>query len=322
VRRREFLSVLSSAVSWPIVVRAQTPKLRTIGFLGTDATNWAAWTAAFVARMRELNWIERSTIAIEYRWSEGRSERVVEVAAEFVRLKVDVIVSSGSAIPSLMQATSTIPIVFAIAIDPVGAGLVASLGRPGGNVTGVSSQSTDVAGKRLDLLHEVVPDLRHLVIMANVANPQAALEMGEVQAAARRLGLEITPLAIRRAEDIATGFAEIKSKAGALYVVQDALVVANRTQIITFALSKGLPMIISARDFVQAGALLSYGPSYPALFRRAAEYVDRILRGTKPGDLPVEQPTKFDLVINLTTAKALGLTMPPPLLARADEVIE
>ena len=322
MRRREFLSVLSSAVSWPIAVRAQTPKLRTIGFLGTDATNWAAWTAAFVARMRELGWIEHSTIAIEYRWSEGRTERVGEVAAEFVRLKVDVIVSYGTAIPTLMQATSTIPIVFAIAIDPVGAGLVASLGRPGGNVTGVSSQQTDIAGKRLDFLHEVAPDLRRVVIMANVANPQAALEMGEVQAAARRLGLEITPLAIRRAEDIAAGFAAIKSKAGALYVVQDVLVVANRTQIITFALSKGLPMIISSRDFVQAGALLSYGPNYPALFRRAAEYVDRILRGTKPDDLPVEQPTKFDLVINLTTAKALGLTVPPPLLARADEVIE
>ena len=322
MRRREFLGVLSIAVSWPIAVRAQTPKLRTIGFLGTDATNWAAWTAAFVARMRELGWIEHSTIAIEYRWSEGRTERVVEVAAEFVRLKVDVIVSYGTAIPSFMQATSTIPIVFAIAIDPVGAGLVASLGRPGGNVTGVSSQQTDIAGKRLDFLHEVAPDLRRVVIMANVANPQAALEMGEVQAAARRLGVEITPLAIRRAEDIAAGFAAIKSKAGALYVVQDVLVVANRTQIITFALSKGLPMIISSRDFVQAGALLSYGPNYPALFRRAAEYVDRILRGTKPDDLPVEQPTKFDLVINLTTAKALGLTVPPPLLARADEVIE
>ena len=322
MRRREFLSVLSSAVSWPIAVRAQTPKLRTIGFLGTDATNWAAWTAAFVARMRDLGWIERSTIAIEYRWSEGRTERVAEVAAEFVRLKVDVIVSYGTAIPTLMQATSTIPIVFAIAIDPVGAGLVASLGRPGGNVTGVSSQQTDIAGKRLDFLHEVVPDLRRVVIMANVANPQAALEMGEVQAAHRRLGLEITPLAIRRAEDIAAGFAAIKSKAGALYVVQDVLVVANRTQIITFALSKGLPMIISSRDFVQAGALLSYGPNYPALFRRAAEYVDRILRGTKPDDLPVEQPTKFDLVINLTTAKALGLTIPPSVLARADEVID
>ena len=322
MRRREFLSVLSSAVSWPIAVRAQTPKLRTIGFLGTDATNWAAWTAAFVVRMRELGWIEGSTIAIEYRWSEGRTERVVEVATEFVRRKVDIIVSYGSAIPSLMQATSTIPIVFAIGIDPVGAGLVASLGRPGGNVTGVSSQQTDLAGKRLDLLREVVPDLRHLVIMANVANPQAALEMGEVQAAARRLGLEITPLVIRQAEDIATGFAALKSKAGALYVVQDSLIVANRTQIITFALSKGLPMIITARDFVQAGALISYGPSYPALFRRAAEYVDRILRGTKPGDIPVEQPTKFDLVINLTTAKALGLTVPPSLLARADEVIE
>jgi putative ABC transport system substrate-binding protein len=322
MRRREFITLFGGAVSWPIVVRAQTPKLRTIGFLGTDATNWAAWTAAFVARMRELGWIEGSTIAIEYRWSEGRPERVAEVAVEFVRLKVDLIVSSGIAIPSLMQATSTIPIVFAIAVDPVGAGLVASLGRPGGNVTGLSLQQTDVAGKRLDFLHEVVPDLLHLVIMANVANPQAALEMGEVQAAARRLGLEITPLAIRRAEDIAAGFAALTLKAGALYVVQDALVVANRTQIITFALSKALPMIISARDFVHAGALLSYGPNYPALFRRAAEYVDRILRGTKPGDIPVEQPTKFDLVINLTTAKALGLTVPPVLLARADEVIE
>ena len=324
MRRRDFIALIGGATAtWPInAFSQQSGKLPTIGFLGASASGFAPWAAAFVARLRELGWVEGRTVAIEYRWSEGRPERYAEIAAEFVRLKVDVIVSSGSAIPSLMQATSTIPIVFAIAIDPVGAGLVASLGRPGGNVTGVSSQSTDVAGKRLDLLHEVVPDLRHLVIMANVANPQAALEMGEVQAAARRLGLEITPLAIRRAEDIAIGFAEIKSKAGALYVVQDVLVVANRTQIITFALSKGLPMIISARDFVQAGALLSYGPSYPALFRRAAEYVDRILRGTKPGDLPVEQPTKFDLIINLKTAKALGLAVPPTVLARADEVIE
>jgi len=322
MRRRDFITLLGGSAAWPLSTRAQASKLPTIGFLGTNATNWAPWTAAFVARMRELGWIEGSTIAIEYRWSEGRAERVTEVAAEFVRLKVDLIVSFGTAIASLMQATSTIPIVFAIAIDPVGAGLVASLRRPGGNVTGLSSQATDVAGKRLDLLREAVPDLRQLVIMANVANPQAALELGEVQAAARRLSLEVTPLAIRRAEDIAAGFTALKSKADALYVVQDVLVVANRTQIITFALSKGLPMIIGARDFVQAGALLSYGPSYPALFRRAAEYVDKILRGTKPGDIPVEQPTKFDLVINLTTAKALGLTVPPTLVARADEVIE
>ena len=322
MRRRDFITLLGGSAAWPLSTRAQASKLPTIGFLGTDATNWAPWTAAFVARMRELGWIEGSTIAIEYRWSEGRAERVTEVAAEFVRLKVDLIVSFGTAIPSLMQATSTIPIVFAIAIDPVGDGLVASLRRPGGNVTGLSSQERDVAGKRLDLLREAVPDLRQLVILANVANPQAALELVEVQAAARRLSLETTPLAIRRAEDIAAGFTALKSKAGALYVVQDALVVANRTQIITFALSKGLPMIVSARDFVQAGALLSYGPNYPALFRRAAEYVDRILRGTKPGDIPVEQPTKFDLVINLTTAKALGLTVPPTLVARADEVIE
>jgi putative ABC transport system substrate-binding protein len=321
--RRSFITLGSAAAAWPLAARAQQPpRLPTIGFLGTNATNWAGWTAAFVARMRELGWIEGSTIAVEYRWSEGRAERVVEVAAEFVRLKVDLIVSFGTAIPALMQATSTIPIVFAIAIDPVGAGLVASLGRPGRNVTGLSLQQTDLAGKRLELLREAVPDFRHLVIMANVANPQAALEMGEVQAAARRLGLEITPLAIRRAEDISAGFAALKSKVGALYVVQDVLIVANRTQIITLAVSNGLPMIISARDFVQAGALLSYGPSYPALFRRAAEYVDRILRGTKPGDIPVEQPTKFDLVINLSTAKTLGLTVPPTMLSRADEVIE
>jgi len=275
-----------------------------------------------VTRMRELGWADGGTARIEYRWTDGRSERAAAIADEFIRLKVDLIVTYGSAVPVLMQATSTIPIVFAIAIDPVGAGLVATLARPGGNVTGLSSQSSDLASKRLELLLEVVPGLRRLAVIANVTNPQAALEMGEVQASARRMGIEVAPLVIRRAEDIPTGFAALQPKAGALYIVQDVLVVANRTPIITFATAARLPAVISARDFVQAGALLSYGPNYPALFRRTAEYVDRILRGAKPADIPVEQPTKFDLIVNQNTTKAFGLTVPPSLLARADEVIE
>jgi putative tryptophan/tyrosine transport system substrate-binding protein len=272
--------------------------------------------------MRELGWIEGRTIGIEYRWSEGRPEREAEVAAEFVRLKVDVIVSFGTAVPALKQATSIIPIVFAVAIDPVGSGFVASLARPGGNVTGLSNLSSDLASKRVELLREVVPGLHRLLVMADVGNPQAALQMGEVQATARTLGLEVTPLAIRRTEDIAASFAALNARADALYIVQDTLVVANRTQIIRSALGLRLPTIISGREFPQAGGLMSYGPNFPALFRRAAEYVDQILRGTKPGDIPVEQPTKFELVINLKTAKALGLTIPGTVVARADEVIE
>ena len=234
----------------------------TIGFLGSDASAWSPWTAAFVERLRELGWIEGRTIAIEYRWSEGRPERVAEIAAEFVRLKVDVIVTNGDAAPTVKQATAVIPIVFALAIDPVGGGLVASLARPGGNVTGLSIQQTDLAGKRLELLREVVPRLRRLAIMVNVGFPQAVLEMGEVQAAARTLGLEVAPLEIRRAEDIAPAFEALKAQADALYVVGDALVAANRTRIITLALGARLPTIFNTRDFVQAGGLMSYGPNY------------------------------------------------------------
>jgi len=327
MRRREFITFVGSAAAWPVVVQAQQAgKLPTIGVLGGDATVWAPWTGAFVARLRELGWIEGHSIAIEYRWSQARSERVAEIAAEFVRLKVDVIVAYGGAVAALKQATATIPIVFAVANDPVGGGLVASLARPGGNVTGLSNQTADIASKRLELLREAVPGLRRLAIMVDVDYPSAVLEMGEVQAAARALGLQVAPLEIRRAEDIAPAFAALKAqgsaKADALYVVIDALVVANRTRIITSALDARLPTIFNVRDYVQAGALMSYGPNYPALFRRAGDYVGRILRGTKPGDIPVEQPTKFDLVINLTTAKAVGLTIPESFLARADEVIE
>ena len=324
MRRREFITLLGgAAAAWPLAARAQQAgKLPTIGFLGADASAWSPWTAAFVARLRELGWIEGRTIAIEYRWSEGRPERYAEIAAEFVRLKVDVIVTVGSAVPTVKQATAVIPIVFAVAIDPVGGGLVASLAQPGGNVTGLSIQSTDLAGKRIELLREVVPQLRRLAIIVNVGNAQPVLEMGEAQAAARTLGLEVAPLEIRRAEDIAPAFEALKAQADALYVVIDALIVANRTRILTLALGARLPTIFNTRDYVQAGGFMSYGPNYPDQFRRTADYVDKILRGTKPGDIPVEQPTKFELVINLTTAKALGLTIPESFLLRADEVIE
>ena len=319
MKRRAFITLLGGAVVWPLAARAQQAgKLPTVGFLGSNASAWSTWTAAFVQRLRELGWIEGRTIAIEYRWSEGRPERNAEIAAEFVRLKVDVIVTNNFALPTLMQATEVIPIVFPLGTDPVGGGLVASLARPGGNITGLSMQSTDLAGKRLELLREVLPRLRRLATIGNAGNPQAVLEMGEVQAVARGLGIEVAPLEIRRAEDIAPAFETLKAQADALYVVGDALISANLTRIMTFSLGARLPMIFNARAFVQAGGLMSYGPNF---FRRTAELVDKILRA-KPGDIPVEQPSRFELVINLTTAKVLGLTIPESFILRADEVIE
>ena len=323
MKRREFMTLLGGAAAWPLAARAQQQgKLPTIGFLGAEATAWSAYITAFAERLRALGWIEGRTIAIEYRWSEGRPERVAEIAAEFVRLKVDVIVTNGPAVATLKQATSVIPIVFAVALDPVGGGLVASLAQPGGNVTGQSTQQSDLAGKRVELLRDVVPRLRRLAIMLNVGYPSAVLEMGEVQAAARRLGIEVATLKIRRAEDIAPAFAALKDQADALYVVVDALAVANLTRINILAAGARLPTMFNTRAYVKAGGLMSYGPNFLDLFRSTAGLVDKILRGMKPADLPVEQPTKFNLVINLTTAKALGLTLPPTLRVLADELIE
>ena len=324
MKRRKFITLLGgAAAACPLIARAQQPaKVPTIGVMGpTTASVAGQWTAALVQRLRELGWIEGRTLAIEYRWAQGRPERYAEIAAEFVRLKVDVIVANGSAAPTVRQATSVIPIIFPMGIDPVGGGLITNLARPGGNVTGLSVQQTDLAGKRLEFLREVVPRLRRLAIMFDVGFPQAELEMGEVQATARTLGIEVAPLEIRPAEDIASVF-EAQARVDALYVVVNALVVANRTRIITLALGARLPTIFNTREFVHAGGLMSYGPNYPDLFRRTAELVDKILRGTKPGDIPVEQPTKFEFVLNLTTAKALGLVIPESFLLRADEVIE
>ena len=273
-----------------------------------------------MTRLRDLGWIEDRTVSIEYRWSEGRPERYAEITEEFVRLNVNVIVTVGSAVPSVKQATTVIPIVFAVGIDPVASGLVTSLAKPGGNVTGLSIQAADLASKRLEILREVIPSLRKLAVMTNAGNAQPMLEAKETQEAARALGLEVLPLEIRRAEDIAPAFQALK--ADALYVAIDQLVVANRARILTFALSARLPVITSIRDFVKDGALMSYGPSYPDLFRHSADFVDKILRGMKPNDIPVEQPTKFELVINLTTAKALGLTIPASILSLADDLID
>ena len=325
MKRRAFITLLGgAAAAWPLAARAQqTGKLPTIGFLGgTSPSVVSQSVAAFVQRLRELGWVEGRNVAIEYRWSQGRQERLAEIAAEFVRLKVDIIVTNGDSVDTARRAIAAIPIVFALANDPVGGGLVASLAQPGGNVTGLSLQATDLGGKRLELLREIVPRLRRLAIIVDVGYSDSVLEMGEVRAAARTLGIEAAPAEIRRAEDIVPTVEAVKAQADALYVVVGALVGAYRTRIITSALSARLPTLFSNREQVQAGGLMSYGPSVPDMFHRTADLVDKILRGAKPGDIPVEQPTKFELVINLTTARALGLTIPDSFLLRADEVIE
>jgi ABC-type uncharacterized transport system substrate-binding protein len=327
MRRRDFITALGgmAAAAWPVAAWAQQPgKLPTIGFLGgASALTESQWAAAFVRRLQELGWIEGRTVAIEYRWAEGRNEPA-EIVAEFVRLKVDIIVTYGT--PSILaakQATSAIPIVFAAAGDPVRTGIVASLARPGGNVTGLSILATDLTGKRIELLREVVPGLRRMALLGNVGNPQVVVEIGEVQAAARTLGVDVvTSSEIRKAEDVVPAFESLKGRADALFVVLDPLINNNRVPIATLALGARLPTMHGLRDLVEAGGLMSYAANFPDLFRRTAGLVDKILRGVKPAEIPVEQPTKFDLVINLKTAKALGLTIPETFLARADEVIE
>ena len=327
MQRREFITLVGSATAavWPLSARGQQPgKAPVIGFLGAStASAGNQWATAFVQRLRELGWSEPQTVAIEYRWTDGRNERVAEIASEFVRLRVGVIVTYGNTTAAALKRTVTkTPIVFAAAGDPVGTGLVASLAQPGGNITGLSIQQTDLAGKRLEILRDLLPNLHTLAILANAGSPNAVLEMGEADAAARRLGLAVVRSEVRKTEDFAPAFDALKGRAEALYVCSDPLITTNRLGINTLALGARLPTMHGFREFVEAGGLMSYGPNFPDLFRRAAEYVDKILHGTKPADLPVEQPTKFDLVINLTTAKALGLTIPEPFLLRANAVIE
>jgi putative ABC transport system substrate-binding protein len=325
MRRREFITLVGGvAAALPLGARAQPSKLPTVGFLGSFSMATASeWTAAFVQRMREHGWTEGRTVMIEYRWAEGRSERIAEIASELVRLEVDVIVTAGTeSVVALKRTTSAIPIVFAAAGDPVGTGLVASLARPGGNVTGVSNQSADIASKRLELLREVVPNLHRLAIMANIGSPIGIVEMGQVEAAAHKLRLEVVPAEIRRVDDIAPAIEAVKGRADGLYVVTEPLVNTNRIRLNTLALDARLPTIHGYREYVETGGLMSYGANFADLWRRAADLVDKILHGTKPGDIPVEQPTKFELFVNLKTAKALGLTIPEAFLLRADKLIE
>jgi putative ABC transport system substrate-binding protein len=323
MRRRDFIPLIGGAVAWPLAARAQRPGIPVIGFLGTTTqAAMSQWTGPFEERLSQLGWVRGHTVMIEYRYAEARPERYAEIASEFVRLPVDTIVTTVPAVPALKAVTSVIPIVFALATDPVGGGLIASLARPGGNVTGLSMQATDLASKRVDLLHEVVPKLSDLAILGNVEIPQILLEMHEVETAAQKFKLNVIRLEARRAEDLAPAFASLNGRAQALYVCTDPLTVLNRASINTLASAARLPTMYGIGDNVVAGGLMSYGADFADQFRRAADLTDKILHGVKPGDIPVEQPTKFDFVINLKTARALEIAVPTNLLALADQVIE
>ncbi len=324
MRRREFFMLLGAAAAvWPLAALAeQTAKLPSLGFL--TAGDGSVGLPALLEGLRQLGWIERKTIVIEYRYAENRNDRLPELAAELVRLNVDVIVAAGTLAPlAAKRATATIPIVMTSAGDPLGTGLISSLARSGGNVTGLSLMSPDLSGKRLELLKQIVPALARVAIIWNADNPYPALVFRQTENAARLLKLEAQSLEVRTPDDLNSALeAAVRGKANALITVEDPLTVNHRKQIADFAAKNRLPTISGLREYVDAGGLLSYGPALADLYRRAANYVDKILKGAKPSELPVEQPTKFELVINLKTAKALGLAIPPDMLAIADEVIE
>ena len=324
MRRRELLLLLGgAAIARPGAAFAQTTKSQTIGLLGAGSEKaWSPLIEAFRQRLQELNWAEGRNLAIVPRWANGESARYEAIAAEFVQAKVDVILTAGSAVAATKRATTTIPIVFAAAIDPVASGFVESLARPGGNVTGLSLQSNEIAPKRIEILREAFPGLSRLAVLANAGYPGAARESAAVQETAKRLGLSVTAPEIRRKEDLAPAIASLKGSVQALYVCIDSLIVANNHDINAAALDARLATLWGAREYVRSGGFLSYGPNEIDQFRMAADYVDKILRGTKPADIPVAQPTKIDLAINLQTAKTLGLTINEAFLFRADEVIE
>jgi putative ABC transport system substrate-binding protein len=325
VRRRAFISLLGGAAAWPIAASAQQrARVPILGFLGSGTqSSDSQFVAAFGQRMRSLGWIEGRDVVIEYRWGEGRLDRFAELAAELVRAKVDVMFTYGSSTAiAAKQATSIIPIVFTLVGAPVEIGLVASLARPGSNITGVSNQSSDLGSKRLELLRNLLPSLRRVAVLVDVGNPSAVIDMGQVRTVAGTLGLAVAIREIRRDEDVVSAFEGLDGHTDALAIPTSALTFTNRFRINTLALGARLPTIYGSREYIEPGGLISYGPNFPDLFRRAAELVDKVLRGAKPADIPVEQPTKFDLVINLIAAKALGLQIPDKLLATADEVLE
>lgn len=308
----------------PLAVRAQPAKAPVVGFLvpGSEASH-GAWVAAFAKRLSELGWTDGRNITLEYRWASGDNQRMAEFAADFVARKVDVIVSSANGVNLAARATSSIPIVFAAFNDPVASGLVKTLSRPGGNVTGLTVQPNDLTSKRVDLLREIVPGMRRLSALASIIGSGFAQETVGIRAAAAAINVEAEILELRSVDDIAPALARIKAqRPDAVYVLSEPLTNANKVQILQVITDERIPTIFGFREFVDAGGLMSYGANFPDLFSRAAEFTDKILRGAKPADMPVEQPVKFDLVVNLKTARTLGLTIPESFLLRADEVIE
>ena len=327
MRRREFITLLGGAAVWPLAARAQQMgKVPRIGYLGSSSPSLEPhFVEAFRQKLRELGHIEGENIAIEYRWAEGQDRRLPELATELVRLQPNVIVTAGTpGALAAMQATKTIPIVMASSGDPVGAGLVTSLARPGGHVTGFTIVGPQIEGKRLDLLKEAVPELSRVAVLWNPSYPASVSYFNTIENAGRTLRISLDPVAeVRRANELDNAFFAIASaRPRALLVVADRFLLAHRKRIVEFAVAKRLPGMFPYREYVEAGGLMSYAPSNIELFRGAATYVDKILKGAKPGDLPVQEPTKLELIVNLKTSKAIGLTVPESFLLRADELIE
>jgi putative ABC transport system substrate-binding protein len=325
MRRREFITLFGgAAVAWPLAARAQQTRIFRIGYLDPGSISRVVPFNAFMNAFRELGWVEGGNVACERRYAENHLERLPEFAAELVRLNVDVILASGTLGPlAAKRATSTIPIVMTAAGDPVGSGLVASLARPNGNVTGMSLMAPDLGGKRLELLKEIVPRLSHVAVLWNAANPYPALAFQETQAAGQKLGIQVQSLEVRGADDFDEAFERMRrQRPDALIAIEDPLTVTYRKRIAELAVDEKLPSLYGVREFVEAGGLVSYGGNVADLFRRAAGYVDKILKGAKPADLPVQQPTRFEMVINLKTARTLGITVPLIMQMTADEVIE
>jgi putative ABC transport system substrate-binding protein len=326
MRRRKFITLLSgAAVGWPLAAQGQSiRKVWRLAWLSEGMNAPSRNTAAFFAALQELGYTEAQNLTVEYRYANTRFERLPELAAELVGLKVDVIVALATqALLALQRATSTIPIVMVLPGDPVGTGLVKSLAYPGANITGTSLMYPDMGGKRLQLLKEIVPTMGRIAIFGNSKNPSTAVDMRAAEAAARLIGLQAYMVSVDSLDRLESGLDEmVNAKPDGVIVIQDSLIFVHRERIAKVALQNRLVSIFPGRDYVESGGLAGFGPNLDSIARRAAVYVDKILKGAKPADLPLEQPTHFELFINMKTAKALGITIPPAVLARADQVIE